>query len=426
MFRPGRVLDLGPMEPETALIGIEHEYRVLDGDRQVDFRELIHTFELGQPHLDPADPNAYRLASGAALTCDEAEAEIALPPVALHPHFAAEIDARAVQERARLEALVSHLHVDGYSTHISVSTPADVDDQVAAMYVRTFALSLMLLMDGRGSPGLLVRPRPGRTELGGEFIDGHRLRAAAVFAVGSVLRCVEAVARGRADIPELDLQVLPDDRRYGWFVARCAAGEDLYTHGRRKRLVRSDGTTSSAQAHLEVTWLNARELLVGRVADGALSEVDLVVSGRMPLACESERSARDHRPSARLQPAVHGKAVATRQRPLYGVAPVMVGWHTVVLVVADRSAARRAFINVPRLHLRGFLDALDSGNLDAEIDSFLARRSWRGRKLRTFAQTDVLALYERLGRRKGLLPSERKPTPRGFRRYVAATRGVLD
>jgi hypothetical protein len=58
--------------------GLEHEFRVLDGPRPVDFRRVIHGLGLGQPNLDPADPNAYRLPSGSAVTCDGAEAEIAL------------------------------------------------------------------------------------------------------------------------------------------------------------------------------------------------------------------------------------------------------------------------------------------------------------------------------------------------------------
>ena len=63
------------------VVGLEHEYRVIDGDKKLDFRAVIHSLDLGQPRLDPADPYAYRLATGAKLTCDKEEAEIATPPI---------------------------------------------------------------------------------------------------------------------------------------------------------------------------------------------------------------------------------------------------------------------------------------------------------------------------------------------------------
>ena len=50
--------------PAGDVIGLEHEYRVFTGPRTVDFRSVIHHLDLGRPRLDPADLNAYRLASG--------------------------------------------------------------------------------------------------------------------------------------------------------------------------------------------------------------------------------------------------------------------------------------------------------------------------------------------------------------------------
>ena len=208
------------------LIGVEHEYRILDGDRQVDFRGLIHGYGLGVRHLDPGDPNAYRLETGAALTCDEAEAEVALPPVPLRPGFTDEVVARAEYERQRLENLVAPFRVEGYSTHISVSTPRAIGDGVALLFTRTFAPGLMLLMDRPTSPGMLVRPRLGRTELGGEYVEGDALRIAATFAAAAVLQCSAALRRSRpvSVPPSVSTRVQRDDRRFGWFVDRYALG----------------------------------------------------------------------------------------------------------------------------------------------------------------------------------------------------------
>ena len=45
----------------------------------------------------------------------------------------------------------------------------------ARLYTETFAAALMLLMNRDDSPGLLVRPRPGRAELCGEFTGSQAL-----------------------------------------------------------------------------------------------------------------------------------------------------------------------------------------------------------------------------------------------------------
>ena len=145
------------------MVGLEHEYRVLDGSTQVDFRPLIGRLRLGRPNLDPGDPNAYRLRSGSMITCDGAEAEIALPPTPRNRGFAAGMTARAAGEEAALAQLLPRRYrLEGCSTHISVAVADSQTREVAALYARTFAPAMMLMLDGPDSPGLLVRPRPGR------------------------------------------------------------------------------------------------------------------------------------------------------------------------------------------------------------------------------------------------------------------------
>ena len=73
-------------------VGVEHEYVVSRDGRSVDFRALIHNLGLGGMALDPGDAYAYRLASGAVITCDDREAEVSTPPILLGPRFVQELD----------------------------------------------------------------------------------------------------------------------------------------------------------------------------------------------------------------------------------------------------------------------------------------------------------------------------------------------
>ena len=79
---------------------------------------------------------------------------------------------------------------------VEVATPEAIADEVADRYARTFAPALALLMERTDSHGVMVRPRAGRTEVCGEFIEGDRLAAVTAFAAGSVRATVEAVSRG--------------------------------------------------------------------------------------------------------------------------------------------------------------------------------------------------------------------------------------
>src|SRR5262245_42635369 len=97
---------LAPPPPTAGLLGLEHEYRLLAGAEPIDFRSLIHGLGVPGQRLDPGDTNAYRLPSGLALTCDDAEAEVATPPLALQPGFAAAIDAWGHAGRRQLAALL--------------------------------------------------------------------------------------------------------------------------------------------------------------------------------------------------------------------------------------------------------------------------------------------------------------------------------
>ena len=178
----------GTEDARATRIGLEHEYQVWRGETQIDFRDLIHDLPIEGKRLDPGDANAYRLANGGVLTCDEAEAEFADTSGRTATRLRRKnIAAWARQGREMVFAMLPEgISLRGYSTHLSVSAEDAVVDAVAALYTRTFAPALMLILDAPDGLGVYVRPRPGRLELCSDYCDGARLAAAAVCAAGSV------------------------------------------------------------------------------------------------------------------------------------------------------------------------------------------------------------------------------------------------
>ena len=213
------------------LLGLELEFSVRsERGGRVHFGSLIHRLGLDGTALDPGDPNAYRCSWGGVITSDGAEAEIATPPVRTRPGFTARLQAWARTGEAELRRAVPRgIGLDGYSAHFSAAMPAKLNDRVCRLYAETFAADLMLLMDRIDSPGLLVRPRPGRTELCGEFIENESLAAAAAFVAGSTRACAAAVRRpsARAALPpRLDVRAGP-----GGAPLRLVCGPQGVRHG---------------------------------------------------------------------------------------------------------------------------------------------------------------------------------------------------
>jgi hypothetical protein len=397
-----------PPTPPGTWLGLEHEFVVRDADgARRDFRTLIGALGLGRRHLDPADPHAHRLASGAVITCDETEAEVAIAPVAGLGSFASRVAAAADEARAVLRPrLPPGIRLEGWSTHVSVSVPADAVHVTAARYATAFAPALMLLMDGDRSPGLLVRPRPGRLELCGEYVTGPALEAVVTFAAGSV-RAIAAhlEATGRVRVPRLTGRIRAADARQGWYVDRRAFGEDLYAAGRSTSLQLSSGGRTTAQAQLERCWSVARAALLESAAVRAedLILTDAIVAGRLPIPLEG--GIRGRRPRVRAPSSVHGAALPVRLRPGFGVAPVMLTWELAVFLVTALERERRAFASVPGDRLEVFLKLLDSGELDVPIVEHL-RRPPDGRRLERHEQACEPGLYDEMGPRLGLLAAE--------------------
>jgi hypothetical protein len=406
------------------IVGLEHEYIVERNRKQVDFQPLIHNLGLGVRFLQPDDPNAYPLTSGAVLTSDGNEAEVALAPVSVDPGFALTVAKEARAEKTSLLGLLDPAYaLHGYSTHLSVRTEGRVGEAVATAFASRFAAPMMLLLDRSTSPGLLVRPRPRRTELCGEYATGAHLAAALVFAVAAVRVCIELVL-GRSncdlDVPKVRTDVVPAVERFGWYIDRSAFGCDLYDRGRHSRLFTVDGLALSAQEVLEHAWAVARPMVADCAMTAELLMVDSVVSGALPLPLEGSIDEPSSVPrqqdplggvpgGARAHLLLH-----PRRRSALGLelAPVMVTWETVIFLVIDDPRRRRAFAVVPRRFLGRFVALLDAGEIDEALADYL-RVSRGDRVLSRYEQSTTAGLFDRIVSRRALLPVERDPAEQG-------------
>ena len=391
----------------TPRIGIEHEYRVDRNGTQVNFREVIHGLDVPGARIDPGDRNAYRLPSGLSITCDGDEAEVASPPIDVIPGFAGQAAAwMAMAHRQLSELTEPKFTLTGVSTHISVSAPNDNVVAAAGMFCRTFAPAQMLLMDDEKSPGLLVRPRYGRVELGGEFVAGADLEAAAAMATGGVLVCSH-VASGRrhkrALAPPVKVDVVASLQRYGWYVDRRSFGVDLYANGRAAQLRRELVGRISGQKVLEASWKRAR-----RALNGLASESDLAAADNRVAATEllpSERPSRaetfgvvDSEPMTG-----HRWLVEPVDRPGYRVEPVAVSWDFTVVKV---TSTRDLYISVPAREAEVFVTELEAGDLDLEMERRLAADPL-GVTLATYDQACRRGVYDEIGPLGRLAPPER-------------------
>ncbi len=271
-------------------VGIEHEFEVRQGGRVVDFRRMLPQLLKGEARADPADPLAVRLPFG-VITADGLEAEIATEPIGISPGFVNRaVTATTDAARALRQALPDDHELTGFSTHISVSWNPRRDDCLSRTWARVFAPVMMLLLDNPTSPGLIVRPRPGRLELCGDYASGDQLAAAVAFAAASVRTIEQVSARSLRDW-SVGVTLAPALDRYGWYVDRAAfRGADLYRLGRSLQFERRSGTISAGQHFDEILEMVEPALVsiggpddvaaLRRARDGSI-EFPIVGSGRL-------------------------------------------------------------------------------------------------------------------------------------------------
>ena len=131
------------------LVGLEHEFSLFEGSSPVDFRRVIHTLAIDGVRADPSDPNAYRCPWGGVITCDGAEAEVAIPPVDVTPGFVDRVLDYANRGEGVLRGVLPDLRLVGFSTHLSVSLAVRND--------RRFARAIRV--DLRSGPDAVDGPR---------------------------------------------------------------------------------------------------------------------------------------------------------------------------------------------------------------------------------------------------------------------------
>ena len=388
-------------------VGLEHEFVVAAGSGQIDFRRLLPTLDVPGSRLDPGDPNAYRLESGLALTCDGPEAEYASPPIELNRGFAGLVEAWSRSGGEELLRLLPPAHdAEGWSTHLSVTVPDELAPAVCGLFARTFAPALMLLMDGQDSPGLLIRPRHNRVEFGGDFVTGPALRAATALAVGGVLACTRVTQGGspRSHLPPpVGVEVEAAVDRYGWYVDRTAFGFDLYRTGRTGTFKRQRWGSIPVQLHLTRAWLMASRALASHVGPADLAAGSALVEGRFPLPSET-RINRTVPTGSRVSDATSGRLLLQdRRRPTFASGAVLATWDFAVFRLAG---ARSIYASVPQEHVTGYVRAVEDGALDAIVGRRLEEPP-RGRILETHDQALKPALWDDMRPTTLLAPPER-------------------
>ena len=410
-LRFARLLGDPPDRPPR--LGVEQEYAVLEAGRQLDFGPIVDRVGFEGLQLHPTNERAYQTPSGLLLMADGRVAEAATPPVPFVGGFVDALEQSAAAGRAALDAsLDDGQKLVGGSTHLSVEVDPELNDELCAIYTQTFAPALMLLIDRADSPGVLIRPRPSRAELCGEFVEGARLRAAIAFAAGSVA-AVQAVLRGDDDalpLPmSLEVAATPGRQRHGWYVDRKALGPDLYEQGRGAELPLQSGGSVSAQDHLAACWEIARATLVRMTTDPADFEAaDDVVAGRLPLPSERAGLHDAAAGSANAVSPAYERMLAPAQRPDLTVSPVSGTWDYTAFEIRGVSGSddRAAVVTVPADQIEGFLDRLARGLLDDVLRSYL-QQAPANRVLESSAQTTRPGLFDSVSASSALLPADR-------------------
>ncbi len=343
------------LEPDSRPVcGLEHEYEVRGADGAVlDFRTVVDDLALGR-RLDPGDPHAHRGDWGGIVTADGREAEVVTPPVPVGPAAADALHAFAGAGRRHLvERLPTGATLSGYSTHISTAVPDARARRAARLVVQHLSPALMLLVDRQSSPGLLVRPRPGRLEVCGEFVQGRALRLAVAVVVAAGQLCAEP----RPALPaRLQLRTEASRQRFGTYVDRTAFGPDLYTAGRAAVLRRRGGRVSAGEHLAEVVELLDDRLAL-LLADDDRAALAAAVTGSAPLPCEQASPPPDDAPRAVVAPL----DLRPRRAGGVGVEVVSATWWTTVVRL---DGGRTRWLTVPRVWLDSFLERLDDGSLD--------------------------------------------------------------
>ncbi len=350
-------------------LGVEQEFDLFDGQRRLDFQALFPRLIAGGRCVPFRNSeSAVILEAGYMLGCDGQEAEIATAPISLHAAGPLRLAREVTRCRGHMLALLQRAgvpEVRGYSTHLSISVPAGRERELAEALSVTVAPALVLLMESRSSPGMLLRTRRGRLEIGSEYIDDEQqLAAAAVFLAGSVHAFLYDEETWR-QFPRLRLVRWEEATiRPGIYLPRDAYGESIHDLGRLANLELQDGGTLDAGALLEIcTRLVLRELegIVQQEAFDALEH-----AAHQPGSLQIER---DADPSFIAPRAAHSAVPEAETLTLLArgghrrLMPRFVDWEGAAF--AWRQAGRELVLGMPWDHLPALFSAARDNNIRA-------------------------------------------------------------
>lgn len=367
------------------LAGIEREWRVLDGTAVVDFRTVVDELPLDGRRLDPDDPHAHRCSWGGVVTADGKEAEVATPPRAAGPGVTWQLERLAATGLQQLRAACpGEWQLEGYSSHLNIGVDDRRVARTAERFARHLAQAQMLLLDRAGSPGLLVRPRRGRLELGGEYATGGQLRGALAFAIAGAVACERRAGPWR-QVPAPSFTPQRAVGRFGWYVDRRATGTDLYTGGRSARLATDRGDVS-AQSYLHSAWSALRDTAATLLDGSELALVDALVDGDLPLPLEAPEA--DPAPPV-VTTGTPDPVLDDVERPGLVIRPVVARWDTCAFAADDGRVV--TYVVVPAAGAAEFLADCAAGRYDERLSRTLSRGRLGLRRLQPAPGRDVTA-----------------------------------
>jgi hypothetical protein len=355
------------------MLGVEQEYDLYSAARQLDFRKFFIQ-AVGSTHYVPFRncDGAAILEAGYVLACDGQEAEFATAPIGSLGDGCLTLAREVVRCRRHMLNLLRRAgvpEVRGYSTHLNISVPPGREWELAIALSQTVGPALILLMEARQSPGLLIRPRRGRLEIGSEYIDNpDQLAAAGLFLTGVVRACLFDESLWE-QFPRLKLlQWEEADIRAGIFLPHGAYGDSIYERGRSARLELQDGGAITAGELLETCGrlaLRACEGLVSRgAADALRSAIDR--AGQLQIERRTDPGVIAWRhgsyPPARESSTLRTLALA---RSGTSVIPRFVDWEGAAFSLDTKSAP--LIVGVPWQGLPEFLSAAKSNQVTGYV-----------------------------------------------------------
>ncbi len=355
------------------LLGVEQEFELFAGGTKLDFQALFPRTIKGTRAVPFRNcDRAVIVESGYMLATDGREAEFATAPIRSSADGCLSLADEVSRCREHLLRTLHALAVDdvrGYSTHLNISVPIGRESEIAAIISTTAAPALILLMEAKQSPGLLLRPRRGRFEVGSEYIDDNKqLAAAAVFLTGVILAYLGQTSNWD-QIPRICLKRSEAANiRAGIYLPHDAYGESPYTLGREARLELESGETIKAGEVLGIcTDLACREL-EERVSKRSLDNLrHLVVrSGSLQIERDADPGTIKRRmASAPAAEALILKKIISR-RDASGLRPRFLDWEGAAFSWNKADTAR--IIGVPWAHLPEFFNAARKNELPKFVE----------------------------------------------------------